>query len=158
MKKSYPDRLFHKTPSWVEGGAIFHIRIRCASENDIALHDPKTAEALLRSAQFYAQKGRWFIHLMLLMPDHLHALISFPKDQVMSRVIGDWKRYQTTQLGIVWQDNFFDHRLRNAAAYIEKADYIRNNPVVKNLCATEGEWALKIDPFRLGGTQPPGAF
>lgn len=52
----------------------------------------------------------------------------------MSNVIGDWKRYQNTSLGVVWQDNFFDHRIRNDAEYFEKAEYIRRNPVAKGLC------------------------
>ena len=99
------------------------------------------AGVLLESAEFYADKGRWFVHLFLLMPDHIHALISFPKDEVMSKVIGDWKRYQARQLGIWWQDNFFDHRIRNDAEYFEKAAYIRRNPVAKGLCMTPEEWS-----------------
>jgi len=145
MEKQYPNRLFHKTPSWAEDGAVFHIRIRCADENQAILTQRDIAEALLASADFYTQKGRWFAQLFLLMPDHLHALISFPKEQVMSRVVADWKRYQSKQHGIRWQDNFFDHRIRNTAEYLEKAAYIRNNPVVKGLCETPKEWGWIIE-------------
>jgi REP element-mobilizing transposase RayT len=140
MKKEYPSRLFHKTPSWVEDGAVFHIRIRCAAENEVVLIQPDIPEALLSSAGFYTEKERWFAHLFLLMPDHIHALISFPEDQVMSRTVADWKRYQNKLHGICWQDNFFDHRIRNTAEYLEKAAYIRNNPVVKGLCADPESW------------------
>jgi hypothetical protein len=38
---------------------------------------------------------------------------SFPSDESMSRVIGDWKRYQTRQNSVVWQEAYFDHRLRD---------------------------------------------
>lgn len=107
----------------------------------MGLTQPDIAEALLASVAFYTAEGRWFSHLFLLMPDHLHALISFPKDQVMSRIIADWKRYQCKQHGILWQDNFFDHRIRNQAEYLEKAAYIRNNPVVKGLCEKPDDWA-----------------
>jgi len=79
------------------------------------------------------------------MPDHIHALLSFPKDMVMSQVIADWKRYQSRQRGIRWQNNFFDHRIRNTAEYLEKASYIRNNPVVKGLCETPEEWAWVLN-------------
>jgi REP element-mobilizing transposase RayT len=144
MEKEYPDRLFHKTPSWVEDGSVFHIRIRCAVTNAVVLTQSGTAEALLKSAAFYDEKRRWFIRLFLLMPDHIHALISFPKDQIMSRVIADWKRYQNRQMGICWQGNFFDHRIRNAAEYFEKAAYIRNNPVVKGLCTASENWPWVI--------------
>ena len=119
---------------------MFHIRIRCSAENTVVLSDPAVAEALFASVDFYTGKGRWFSHLFLLMPDHLHALISFPKEEIMSRVVADWKRYQTKALGILWQENFFDHRIRDSGEYLEKAAYIRNNPVAKGLCAKPEEW------------------
>ena len=58
----------------------------------------------------------------------------------MSRVVGEWKRYQTRDMGIIWQDNYFDHRFRNDDEYIEKAHYIRMNPVRKELCVKSEEW------------------
>lgn len=95
---------------------------------------------MLNSVEFYTAKGRWFSHLFLLMPDHLHALLSFPKHEKMSRVISEWKRYQTRMHGLQWQDNYFDHRIRNTNEYLEKAAYIRNNPVAKGLCDTAENW------------------
>lgn len=145
MQKQYPTRLHHKIPSWVKDECVFHIRIRCASENTIELTQEDVAVALLKSAKFYAQKGRWFIHLLLLMPDHIHALISFPRGEIMGHVIGDWKRYQGGQHDIRWQDNFFDHRIRNAEEYLEKAAYIRRNPVAADLCETPENWQWVIE-------------
>jgi REP element-mobilizing transposase RayT len=124
----------------VEDGSIFHIRIRCATENPAPLTDPVVAVPLLESASFYTAKQRWFLHVFLLMPDHLHALLSFPKHETMSRVISEWKRYQIRTQGIRWQENYFDHRIRNTAEYLEKAVYIRNNPVAKGLCDKPEDW------------------
>lgn len=119
---------------------MFHIRIRCSIENTMPLTDSGVADSLLQSVRFYTTKGRWFSHLFLLMPDHLHALLSFPKHETMSRMISEWKRYQTRTQGIHWQANYFDHRIRNTAEYLEKAAYIRNNPVVKGLCDRPEDW------------------
>ena len=58
----------------------------------------------------------------------------------MSKVIGDWKRYHQQHQGILWQDNYFDHRIRNPDEMTEKAAYIRQNPVAKGLCATPQDW------------------
>jgi len=140
MEKKYPERLFHKIPSWVEDGAIFHIRIRCDANNPVPLIRSDVAEELLKSVEFYTENRRWFAYLFLLMPDHIHALLSFPKEEVISNVIGDWKRYQSKQLGVLWQDNFFDHRIRSTEEYFEKAEYIRRNPVVKGLCKSPKDW------------------
>jgi len=49
-----------------------------------------------------------------------------------------WRNFQ-------WQDDFFDHRLRDANAEREKAAYIRNNPVRGKLCETPKEWAYTWD-------------
>ncbi len=74
------------------------------------------------------------------MPDHLHALLAFPPDKKMSSVIGTWKSFHAKQHGILWQGNYFDHRIRTDAELEEKAAYIRRNPVVKGLCSTEEDW------------------
>lgn len=74
------------------------------------------------------------------MPDHLHALISFPQNERMSAVIGDWKRYQQRETRILWQEGYFDHRIRSESEFDEKAAYIRLNPVVKGLCDEAKQW------------------
>jgi REP element-mobilizing transposase RayT len=37
---------------------------------------------------------------MLLMPDHLHALVQVPERLKLSHVIASWKSYLTKNLGI----------------------------------------------------------
>ena len=74
------------------------------------------------------------------MPDHIHALISFGRETSMRRVISDWKRHLARSHAIEWQRDFFDHRLRNAAALTDKWQYIRHNPVRKNLVTDSSQW------------------
>ena len=118
-------------------GSLFHIRIR-ALNGDLT-STPLTA-ALLASVGYYHERGRWHCRLFLLMPDHLHALLSFPIEPGMSQTIRAWKAYHARVHGLVWQDGYFDHRLRNEAEIDAKAHYIRANPVVKGLCATPQDW------------------
>ncbi len=58
----------------------------------------------------------------------------------MEKVLRDWKRYIAKQTGVVWQDGFFDHRLRGNESYEEKAHYIRLNPVRAGLIASPEAW------------------
>jgi putative transposase len=84
------------------------------------------------------------------MPDHLHAILSFGQGEAMPSVISDWKRFHKCQHKVAWQENFFDHRLRDderGEQLLAKLDYIRNNPVVAGLCARPEDWPWKIDPF-----------
>ena len=102
----------------------------------------------MKSARFYHQRRRWHITVFMLMPDHIHGLLSFDRDKSMSRVIGDWKRYQTVEHGIAWQHGYFDHRLRDderGEQFAAKIDYVRNNPVAAGRCARPEDWPWWIE-------------
>ncbi len=91
---------------------------------------------------------RWHITLFLLMPDHVHALLSFPRDKSMSEVIRNWKRFHTRVNHAIWQEGYFDHRLRadeGGTQLSAKMNYIRQNPVAAGLCATAEDWPWVID-------------
>jgi putative transposase len=149
LYRGFPSKLHHEVPSWVENGALFHIRIALDREREQSvLTEPHLAQSLLDSARFYETKQRWHITLFLLMPDHLHALLSFAIDQSMSKIVGDWKHFQSRKHGIVWQKGYFDHRLRDderGKQVAAKINYIRRNPVVAGLCAKSEDWPWLID-------------
>jgi REP element-mobilizing transposase RayT len=114
------------------------------------LVDPSVAPVLLHSAKFYEQNMRWHITLFLLMPDHVHAVLSFPRDKSMSEVIRDWKRFHTRTYRVMWQEGYFDHRLRcdeRGTEFSAKLNYIRDNPVAAGFCARAEDWRWVIDPF-----------
>ena len=102
------------------------------------------AVRLLLSLEFYRAKGIMFPRFALIMPDHMHMLAAFPDFADMAQTIQNWKRWTAKEIGIVWQDGFFDYRPRNDAEIAEKMDYIAKNPVRKGLCETTEEW-----PFRM---------
>jgi REP-associated tyrosine transposase len=148
---AFPRRLHHTVPPWVEPGALFHIRIALDREiEQRALTDPTLAQAILDSAKVYETKHRWHVTLLVLMPDHLHALLSFARNESMSRVIGDWKRFHASKNAVTWQEGYFDHRLRadeRGEQFFAKMNYIRQNPVAAGLCAKAQDWPWIIDPF-----------
>ena len=123
MPPPFKDRLHHRAPSWVPDGETFHIRIRCAPTQTTlgSLITPAFAQPLLDSAHFYHAQRRWCSFLFLLMPDHLHALIAFPREEAMSRVMHDWKSWHKRTHGIEWQDGYFDHRIRSEKEFELKA-------------------------------------
>ncbi len=143
--REYPGKLYHGIPPWVEPGAMFHIRLRVADGKAVCLTEPRLAERLMASVRVYEEKVFWFNHLFLLMPDHIHAILSFSRQKPMSQTIGEWKKFHSRANRIQWQDNYFDHRLRHVDELIEKAAYIRNNPVVKGLCVQETNWPWVLE-------------
>jgi len=118
---------------------MFHVRIRAVAQQSPFTEAILSAE-WLKAARRYHEPGHWWCELLLLMPDHLHALLRFSHETNMSAVMSSWKRGVARFQGVNWQGNFFDHRIRNKGEAAEKWHYIRLSPVVKGLCASEDDW------------------
>jgi len=54
----------------------------------------------------------------------LHGLVSFNPEKTMQRIVRNWKRYAAVNFQIVWQRDFFDHRIRSKESLDEKWQYI----------------------------------
>ena len=144
--REFPARLHHSIPGWVKDGAVFHIRVRAAPGFrliDGAHHQP---QAILDAIESYHASGRWFCRYCVVMPDHLHAMISFRSDCPMSRVVGSWKSYLTRRSGIRWQAGYFDHRLRSEKEADECWEYLRRNPVAAGLVSKAEDWPWSFFP------------
>ena len=143
--------MYHDVPHWVEPEALFPVRIALDRKKEQPpLTDPLLAKAILESATFYEKEERWYIRLLVLMPDHLHMLVSFSRDESMSEVIADWKRFHARKNQVAWQEGYFDHRLRDderGKQLLAKVAYIRENPVAAGLCTKAENWPWAIDNF-----------
>jgi putative transposase len=130
-------------------GATYFITMCCERKGRNQLCKKQIAEQIFRTVTLYDHRGRWFLELLLLMPDHLHALIGIDGDASLSKIIGDFKR-ATSRFGHVhWQRNFFDHRLRHDESLDEKWAYVMNNPVRAGLVQNEGDWPYVLDRTRI---------
>ena len=98
------------------------------------------AQLLLDSLIYYDTIGQWYLWTAAVMPDHVHFIATFNLDRgIESRLIA-WKRYQSKTLGLEFQRDYFEHRLRNDDEYVEKAAYINDNPVRKGLVSRPEDW------------------
>jgi putative transposase len=130
-------------------GATYFITICCGDKGRNYLCREKTANEIFKTAAMYDERQLWYLELMLLMPDHLHALIAIDGDTSLSSTIGNFKRATTKFAGIQWQRNFFDHRLRHDESFEEKVAYIRQNPVRAGFAKDEEKWPYVLDRERL---------
>ena len=71
----------------------------------------------------------------VVMPNHWHALATFPDEQQMLRQIESWKRYtagrinrRLGQRGQFWQVDDFDHLVRSEDQFLHYRQYIAANP------------------------------
>jgi putative transposase len=140
----FPQRktLPHAVPAWVDPHqSPYFITINCRERGRNQLTLPNIAGPLFDTVKHRQENFLWWPHIFLLMPDHLHALISFPpSDKPLAVIISQWKEWTAKQIGIGWQRDFFEHRLRQEESRRQKVDYILENPVRKQLVGRPEDW------------------
>jgi putative transposase len=129
-------------------GAIYFITICCEKRGLSQLCDEKTSNVLFETAAIYHERTRWNLTVLLLMPDHLHALIGVDGRDSLSHLIRDYKRITAKMPGARWQRNFFDHRLRHDESLAEKFAHVCQNPVRAGLVRAEQDWSYVFIPGR----------
>src|SRR6266498_4963124 len=84
-------KLPHDRPIWLRPeDEIFFITICCRQRVQNQLCRAALNRAIFDSVEFRNEKHVWYAHLVVLMPDHLHVLISFPYERPMKQIIADW--------------------------------------------------------------------
>src|SRR5687767_10418101 len=145
-----PRRRFlpHTPPRWVDSTRevwFLTVSTETRGRNQLAL--PSIGPAILETVAFRHARQLWFVHVFLLMPDHIHALMTFPSREIeMRKIVREWKRWVARSFGIEWQRDFFEHRLRREESHREKMDYILANPVRAGLVGTPEEWPYRWLP------------
>lgn len=99
----------------------------------------QNAELLLHILQDNRQKGRFQLHAYVIMPDHIHLLLT-PAENVsiekaMQYVKGSFS-FQLKSAFDIWERSFKEHRIKNEQDYLHHLHYIEQNPVRANLSST----------------------
>ena len=142
--------LDHEVPFWVTENPDLFITICTQPRGTNQLCLPEAGNEVLNAIEYYHVRNRWFCHIAVLMPDHIHFLLSFPDVPSYARVVGEWKKYLVKKCGIAWQENFFDHRIRGEDGDKYKSDYIWENPVRAGLIEKAEDWPYTWLPKERG--------
>ena len=137
-RKSLP----HENPLWIDPAKeTYFITVCCQPRRENQLARPEMANGIFDTIVHRNEMGVWFVTLAVVMPDHLHLLVSFPESEKrMQTILSKWKEWTAKTLGIRWQRDFFEHRLRREESAREKADYILENPVRAGLVPRWEDW------------------
>ena len=135
-------------------GAIYFVTICCFPRGRNQLCRAGEAEVVFETARRYHADDRWHLRLLLLMPDHLHAVVGIAGADSLAKIIRDFKRVTARIARIRWQRNFFDHRLRHDESLREKEDYVRVNPVRASSIEADETWPFVLDAEDLSEVNP----
>lgn len=95
----------------------------------------------------WGKAEKWKIGKYMIMPDHIHffcACSSFENSSLKS-----WIKYWKSEVSLhwpqkeeqpIWQQDFWDTKLRSGEKYVIKWDYVKNNPVRQGLVKKSEEW------------------
>jgi putative transposase len=92
------------------------------------------ARLLIEVLLGYRDQGRYLVHEFVVMPDHIHLLLTPSGEVSLEKAVQFIKGGYSYRLGKVekiqlWQESFTSHRIRDAEDYERHSEYVRLNPV-----------------------------
>ncbi len=110
------------------------------------LRRPEIA-ALVRDALRYFEGDLYRLHGWVVMPNHVHVLVTPLGDHSLSGIVHSWKSDTANQAnkvlersGEFWYEDYFDRFMRDEDHFATTLDYIRWNPVKAGLCTEPEDW------------------
>jgi REP-associated tyrosine transposase len=130
--------------------------------------------AIVEAAIFrHRDKGSFFVHRYVVMPDHLHVILTPGDSTSLEKSIQLIKGGSSHEIGKrpgpgfpVWQAGFTEHQIRDRRDFDSHVKYIDENPVKADLAHTpnEYEWGSAASKFTLdewplaSGAKAPSGF
>ena len=101
------------------------------------------ANLLLQLFRDDRDKHRYQLHAFVLMPDHLHLILTpgpnISVEKAMQFIKGGFSFRLKSKMP-VWEDSFKKLRMTDRESYETHRDYIHENPVRAHLCAHPEEF------------------
>lgn len=88
------------------------------------------ARLFLKTLYAYRRQGRFKLHAFVLMPDHVHLIITPGAEITLERALQFIKGGYSHAVGVeisrreIWQTGFTDHRIRDAQDFLGHRLYI----------------------------------
>ena len=90
---------------------------------------------IVSTAIMHFDGERYDIHAYVIMPNHVHVLLTPRQGSLVQEIVGNWKRFTAREInkrlgrsGTIWERNHFDHLVRNMDNFNETMLYINENP------------------------------
>jgi putative transposase len=139
-----------RLPHWEGPGETYFLTMTLKRPPAVDLTDPRVAETVIGALRYFDGQ-RYLLFDYTVMPDHLQLIIRpLSKDGRSRRLssivhsLKSWLAHEINRLlardGQVWQDETYDHLIRDEKDYRVKAAYIFDNPRRSGLANDPAEW------------------
>jgi len=143
-------------PHWHPPGASIFVTWRLAGswyslqpaiqKGPTRLCQPEIAECVVNGLWHASVAGEYEMHAFVVMPNHMHILItpSIELAKITRMIKGKSARQANAILGRTgqpfWEDESFDHWIRNRCEFEKVTAYIEENPVRSRLVMKADQW------------------
>ena len=117
-----------------------------SGHGECILRNPEAAQ-IVQNALLHFDDQRYHLHAWVVMPNHVHALLTPMRDHRLAGILRSWKSYTAKCInqmlggtGTLWQREYFDRFIRDERHYHDAIHYIHQNPVTARLCALPEDW------------------
>jgi putative transposase len=101
------------------------------------------ANLLLNILNEHRSRGRFQIHAFVVMPDHIHLLLTPAQDVSLEKSVqfikGGFSFRLKSKLP-VWQESYNEQRIKDATDFIHHQRYIESNPLRARIVAHPSEY------------------
>jgi putative transposase len=100
-------------------------------------------ETFERSLETMRRRYHFYVTAYVVMPEHVHLLVSEPRRILLSRAIQALKLSVAVQRPErpFWQPRYYDFNVFSGRKCLEKRRYIHRNPVTRGLVERPIDWA-----------------
>ncbi len=111
------------------------------------LENDRIAEEVVSSLLFF-DKVEFDLLTFCIMPNHVHIVFTLKENsRTLDKIMGSIKGYSANQIndilgrkGTFWQEESYDHIIRNECELERIVYYILNNPVKAGLVKNQNDW------------------
>jgi len=109
------------------------------------LRNPEAAQLVVRKLFEYRDRGEYLVHAFVVMPDHIHAILTPGMSASLERamqLIKGGSSHALHRRFPVWHPGFTEHQIRDRTDFESHVAYIHSNPVKAGLAATESDYVF----------------
>ncbi len=116
-------------------------------QGQFLLQSERMATLLIDVLRFYMAEKKFIVHDFVVMPNHLHALLTIDDEMTIEKAMqlikGGFSYRAKKELGFageIWQPGFSEVRIRDRRSFLKHREYIDQNPVKAGLAKTPEEY------------------
>lgn len=138
-----------------ESGQLHFITFSCFQREPL-LDNDRLRTVFEEMLERLRQRHHFYVFGYVLMPEHVHLLLSEPEKLSLAFTIGALKTEVSKRSGLeggnFWQRRYYDFNVFTYQKFTEKLKYIHRNPVKRGLVERPEEWQWSSYCHYLRGT------